>query len=342
MGNKFITSNGILEEAIENYNKDSGNSDKLMGVAYAFHQRINEKAKVYVPVELPQELLEFFDPKTMRIEEVIQQNEKYRLRLKKLKLKNGEEALLAFTNSEECSKAGTSYVLTGMDEFLRNVYRDESVFGAVINPSGSSFIMPKKLIEIVFRANNEIRFENRVLIAKGDIASIGSDCIVNSTNATMLKDSGISGALHKAAGEELALECKAVGECKTGRAKITRGYNLRSAYVIHTVGPIYSKDKKCGTQLTNCYWNCLELAKEYGIHSIAFPSISTGINGYPLSEASEIAVRTVTRWLGINKGYGMTVVFCCYDQRTYEAYQSLSSLSDAQISKPEIDEFSFE
>ncbi len=157
---------------------------------------------------------------------------------------------------------------------------------------------------------------------KGDITKITCDCIVNSANRTLLGGSGVDGAIHKAAGPELLNECRKLGGCATGEAKITGGYNLAAKYVIHTVGPVYSEKISDGLQLMSCYINSLELAKFHDIHSIAFPSISTGIFKYPIEEAARIAIKAVHEWMQ-NSNYNIKVIFCCYDDITFNIYSNL-------------------
>ena len=117
-------------------------------------------------------------------------------------------------------------------------------------------------------------------------------------------------------------ECRTLHGCRTGEAKITKGYRLKAKYIIHTVGPIYSGTPEDAVQLADCYRNSLELARSYDIHSIAFPAISTGVYGYPLDAATQIAVDTVTDWLQSHVDYDMRVIFCCFDARTEQAYQA--------------------
>ena len=117
-------------------------------------------------------------------------------------------------------------------------------------------------------------------------------------------------------------ECRTLHGCRTGEAKITKGYRLKAKYIIHTVGPIYSGTAEDATQLADCYRNSLNLAKEHDVHSIAFPAISTGVYGYPLEDATEIAVKTVAQWLEAHAYYAMQVIFCCFDARTERVYQA--------------------
>lgn len=135
-----------------------------------------------------------------------------------------------------------------------------------------------------------------VELLKGDITSQPDiEAIVNSANRWLKPGGGVSGAIHRAAGEELAKECEKLAPIEVGEAVITKAYNLPNFYVIHVLGPVYGKDKPEDELLSKCYENTLKLADEKGIKSIAFPSISTGIFGYPVEEASRVALRTVLR-----------------------------------------------
>lgn len=164
--------------------------------------------------------------------------------------------------------------------------------------------------------------QNKIVLDRGDITKLTCDCIVNAANKSLLGGGGVDGAIHRAAGKELLEECRTLHGCHTGEAKITKGYRLKAAYVIHTVGPIYSGSPSDEKMLSDCYWNSLELARKHEIHSIAFPAISTGVYGYPLSEAVPVALDTVAKWLEANQNYEMTVIMSCFDQAAYDRYQS--------------------
>ena len=168
--------------------------------------------------------------------------------------------------------------------------------------------------------DREVNCMNRLEIIQGDITKSDVDAIVNAANCSLLGGGGVDGAIHMAAGTGLLNECRGLNGCRTGEAKITRGYRLPARHVIHTPGPRW-RDGQHGEPelLANCYRNSLRLASENDCHTVDFPSISTGVYRFPLDQAAQIAVREITRYLADHPE--MTRVrMVCFDSRTYAAY----------------------
>jgi O-acetyl-ADP-ribose deacetylase len=165
--------------------------------------------------------------------------------------------------------------------------------------------------------------DSKIDIIRGDITEVDVDAIVNAANTTLLGGGGVDGAIHRAAGPELLAECRTLGGCQPGEAKLTQGYRLPARFVIHTVGPVWTGGKGGEPQiLANCYRNSLQLAVKNRIKTIAFPAISCGAYGYPIPEAARIAVETTREFLATDNNIDK-VIFVVASDEILRAYQLL-------------------
>jgi O-acetyl-ADP-ribose deacetylase (regulator of RNase III) len=163
---------------------------------------------------------------------------------------------------------------------------------------------------------------NRMAVQIADITTLGVDAIVNAANTSLLGGGGVDGAIHHAAGPELLAECRTLNGCKVGGAKITKGYRLPAAYVIHTVGPVWNGGNKGEMELlASCYRSVLEIAAARSLNTLAFPAISTGIYRFPAKQAAEIAVQTVAGFLKRSE-WPEKVIFCCFSGESAKFHTS--------------------
>ena len=163
----------------------------------------------------------------------------------------------------------------------------------------------------------------KIEIIRSDITTLAVDAIVNAANSSLLGGGGVDGAIHRAAGPELVQECRLLGGCKTGQAKLTKGYRLPARYVLHTVGPVWRGGENGESDLlASCYRSCFALAAKHEIRTLAFPAISCGIYGYPIEPATEIAVRETIAALDKNPSI-VSVTFACFNDEIFAAYKDV-------------------
>lgn len=166
-------------------------------------------------------------------------------------------------------------------------------------------------------------------LVRGDITAQNTEAVVNAANKRLAPGGGVAGAIHRAAGSRLWEECKKLGGCGTGEAKLTKGYNLSADYVIHTVGPVYSGSADDPKNLSSCYQKSLALAEEHGIKSVSFPALSTGAFGYPVKDAAEVAFQTVIDYLKAGSEISL-VSFVLYGKDSFEIHkETLKELEEA-------------
>src|SRR5947208_14933991 len=175
----------------------------------------------------------------------------------------------------------------------------------------------------IVRVRKKVKSLGKIDIVCGDITKLEIDVIVNAANTTLLGGGGVDGAIHRAAGPELLAECRTLGSCRPGEAKITRGYHLPARFVIHTVGPVWRGGEHHEPEtLANCYRSSLQLAVENGIKTIAFPAISCGAYGYPIPDAAQVALKTTRDFLATDDRLHK-VTFVLWGKDVYEAYRQL-------------------
>jgi len=162
---------------------------------------------------------------------------------------------------------------------------------------------------------------DKIEVLQGDITRLDVDAIVNAANTKLLGGGGVDGAIHRAAGPQLLEECRGIGGCPTGEARITRGYNLPARHVIHTVGPVYSGKPRDKELLTSCYLNSLNLAVENNLTTVAFPAISCGVYGYPIEDACKIAVETTCAFLKDHPSL-QKIIFVLFSDKDYAVYKT--------------------
>ena len=294
--------NERLEYAIKKYHRHK-TTENHQNVLRAIYYQLHEEGG-------------FFDPLIKKT------NDKGEIEwhVKTVKADNKDFDVL-FTNYYEYLKGdNTSLAISETSEKFR-VIVEYGGDGIAINPYGKTFLLTAEEIKKIVNAEEP---KNSIKVFKGDITKLTSvDAIVNATNTNLSGKYGVDKAIHEAAGYKLTEACQRLNGCKVGEAKITKGYKLSADYIIHTVGANYKDNLNANGELYQCYWNSLELAKEYHLHIIAFPAISTGAMGFPKNKAAQIAIKAISKWFDENADYGMTVIFVYLNADDIEMFSGI-------------------
>ncbi|MBR1918534.1 MAG: macro domain-containing protein [Spirochaetales bacterium] len=235
---------------------------------------------------------------------------------------SGKYFIPLFTSMEQVEKGGiTSTINQPLSSLIKGLEKWPDCNGFVINPWDRQLMLSRQTLSEVLN----YRPKSRILLVRGSVVDMHVGAIVNAANESLLGGGGVDGAIHIAAGPELLKECRTLGGCRTGEAKITGSYNITHAdHIIHTVGPIYSGKDSDDQALSDCYRNSLDLALANGCTSIAFPGISTGVYGFPLDRAAKVSLLTVVQWLDDHKDAVMNIYLCCFRDSELKAYRDLT------------------
>jgi O-acetyl-ADP-ribose deacetylase (regulator of RNase III) len=296
-----------------------GDAAKITPVLNALKRGLSQGMQLLVPIQEPQASE---DASPDRVHPTAACWEDDRIRFRCLPAHDKDGCYLPLFTSQAALEAyiPSPSVCRPFDRLIAAAKEWPRCLGFVLNPGQSRLILSKGGIEALaaYKPTSHICF------VRGSVVDMQVDAIVNAAKNSLLGGGGVDGAIHRAAGPELLTECKTLGGCETGRAKLTGAYKILHAdYIIHTVGPVYKGLETDSQLLGDCYRNSLDLALEHGCSSIAFPGISTGSYGYPLEEAARVSAGAVARWLDAHPETVMDVYLCCFRDEELDAYRAL-------------------
>ena len=276
-----------------------------------------------IPIETPDILTQMLgNPEDVKVGDTFTPNEDVGISFRHLTVdESGKYYIPLFTSQEEVNKgAPTSIINQPIGDLFKALDNWPDCEGYIINPWDQKVFIDSNTINMLYTYPKIAQ----IAFVKGSVLDLHVSAIVNAANSSLLGGGGVDGAIHRAAGPELLKECRTLNGCNTGEAKATKAYNITWAdSIIHTVGPVYSGSRDDAKLIADCYINSLDVAFDEGCSSIAFPCISTGVYGYPLDEAANVALRAIANWLSDHDGILMNVYICCFREEEWQAYMNL-------------------
>lgn len=289
----------------------------------ALKRAMDQDMDIIVPIETPVEWLEALgDVEQLKAGDTFTSDKEIRLQFRRLPAQEPDQFMIPlFTDQTEMEKGqGSSQINQGIRRMMEAVLDWEGCAGVVLNPWNRKLVLNKQIIRDLL----DFSPRSHINVIKGSVVHTQAGAIVNAANHSLLGGGGVDGAIHKAAGPQLRKACSKLGGCRTGEAKITKAFNIKhSDFIIHTVGPVYSGSKQEASELASCYIQSMDFALQHGCNSIAFPGISTGVYGYPLDQATGIALITVTKWLQAHPQTVMDVYFVNFTDQEQQAYRKI-------------------
>lgn len=308
----------LLEKSILNFHYNFEKSS-IIPIYNIIKLGLNHSLKVLLPIDSSSPLQNIINDrgKNIKFEDS--------LHIGLIRPKDDKDAyyIPVFTSENEHKKGSISSLLSiELNDLISYINRLTNCLGIIINPTSQKFVINRNMLDEIISYKPKSHIE----LVVSSVVDMNVDIIVNAANISLLGGGGVDGEIHKRAGHKLIEECKTLGGCKTGDAKITASYNIKNAnYIVHTVGPIYMGLEQDSIDLANCYKKSLDLAKKYNSSLIAFPGISTGVYGYPLDEASEISLNSINTWIRENSDTVINIYLCCFKEKEYIAYKNAFS-----------------